>query len=356
MAAPGSSQGGVDVMSDNSVVVLDSSSYEVVVASTDTSEESCLVLENSDSTLKVTQCKAEGSIEVPHCRDWQDFLDGKMKHVKTEVGETSKMDVFASSPKEEARVDNLKENNVDNKAKIIEDALNIENISEPLSSSSTSKDKETTFSERQRGWENKSYELEKNDSLDVTQECLLEQNITRLDSGVEGIGNESLERTVEFERNVSNDVSDTGIDGDNTVCDDGDTRYEVSKKLAHLDYDNIDVPLRSQLALSSEEEDDDDNPTGEAGAQFWMKLATAGHDDSVKEETNKNVVEENSNISRDDDEIILNCEEDLFEEAEMQEEEEVKNPINIMKKCEVEKTGLQDTGIDIYSLGNTIYI
>ena len=136
----------------------------------------------------------------------------------------------------------------------------------------------------------------------------------------------------------------------------------------------MDVSLSHQLAISSEEEEEEEeNLTGEAAGEYWMRLATAGapQDDGGGEGGQGDrkggddgghqagddlscevATREDQKGSKGDDEISFECQEnDLFSEDEEETGAEQANLVRDEQPVEEEVGRGQDTGIDVFSLG-----
>ena len=170
-----------------------------------------------------------------------------------------------------------------------------------------------------------------------------------------------LQEDVSCSQEVKTSAGDVGV----AVASEGSSRKRQAEWPAEAQSSRPgrgeDISLRNQLAMSSEEED---NPTGERGGQYWLRLATAGGEDSMGrgegEERGKGEVERDKReTSRDSDELVLDCGGEQFSEEE---EPGVETPIVALKKYDVkyeelegeklEDEEVKDSGLDVFSLGN----
>ena len=134
----------------------------------------------------------------------------------------------------------------------------------------------------------------------------------------------------------------------------------------------LDVPLSKQLAFSSEgeeeeeEEEDEENLTGEAGGEYWMRMATAGtshfrdldnggnggKEGEVEEHPRSEVLgDQNIDDKGGEDELLLECQEnDLFSDEDEDTHTPAK-PAELVDMVKEEEESCQDTGFDVFSLG-----
>ena len=131
----------------------------------------------------------------------------------------------------------------------------------------------------------------------------------------------------------------------------------------------LDVPLSKQLAFSSEgeeEEEEEENLTGEAGGEYWMRMATAGtshfkdldnggtggKEGEVVDHPKSEVLgDQNIDDKGGEDELLLECQEnDLFSD----EDEDIHTPAKPAELVDMvkEEEG-ESTGFDVFSLGGS---
>ena len=357
------------VSDDASVIVLDSDEKEEGAG---TDDDDCVVLEHNFNCLRIPPLEVEE--KLPKCDTWEEFLveeelmvvsrKADLEQDSTSFGvsiglENSDLgdpdvndNILASdSPKNRKR---KKEKNKKSRSREGDDVG--EDIGSGGTKSKSKKHKsgrDGKSRERQNSVERDKPAAKKKSERPISRKEEKPREHIRKSTGNEVDNNLS-------ENNFVNKVAPTPIENAQ------EQRQRVSREM--------DVSLSHQLAISSEEEEEEEeNLTGEAAGEYWMRLATAGapQDDGGGEGGQGDrkggddgghqagddlscevATREDQKGSKGDDEISFECQEnDLFSEDEEETDAEQANLVRDEQPVDEEVGRGQDTGIDVFSLG-----